>query len=64
MYISECTLGARCVYSGGRQCGNGGRWNIGGGVLFAAWPEATRLPVCGTATRTEEVPTVVCPILL
>ena len=36
MYSSACTRGARCVYSGGRQCNNGARLNSGGGVLSAA----------------------------
>ena len=63
MYSSECTLGARCVYSGGRQCSNGRRWNSDGGVLCPAWSESTRLPGCGTVTSTAEAPTGVCPIL-
>ena len=30
MYSRVCTLEARCVYSGGRQCTSGGRWNLCG----------------------------------
>ena len=63
MYISVCKLGARCVYSGGRQCSNGGRWNSERGVLNAAWSEATRLHGCGTVTSITKAPTGVCPIL-
>ena len=64
MYSSECTLGARCVYNGEHWCGNDGRWNSGGGVLYATWSEATRLSGCGTVTSTAEAPTGACPILL
>ena len=51
------------MYSGERQCSNGGRWNNEGGVLSASWSEATRLSGCGTVTSTTEAPEGVCDIL-
>ena len=63
MYSSVGTLGARCVYSRGRQCSNGGRWTSGGRLLSSAWSDATRLPGCRTVTSTAEAPTGVCDIL-
>ena len=64
MYSSECTLGARYVYNGERWCGNEGRRNSGGGVLYDTWSEATRLSGCVTVTSTAEAPTGACTILL
>ena len=63
MYSSVYRLGARCLYRGGRQCSNEGRWDSGGGVLSAPWSEATRLPACGTVMSTAEIPTSACHML-